>query len=135
MGYKIDVIEGVGPALSEKLATVGIKTTGDLLQKCAGVQGRKAVSEATGIGESSILKWSNHADLMRIRGIGGQYAELLEASSVDTVKELQNRNAENLAAKMATVNASKKLTRAVPSASSLRRWIHEAKELDPLIQH
>ena len=135
MGYKVDVIEGVGPAFAEKLSEAGIRTTDDLLEKCAAPTGRKAVCEATGIGESSILRWSNHADLMRVKGIGGQYAELLEASGVDTVNELRNRNPENLLAAMAEVNSAKKLTRTVPGALVLTKWINRAKQLDPLIQH
>lgn len=135
MGYKIDVIEGVGPSFAEKLATMGIKTTDDLLEKCAGAVGRKAVAAATGIGESNILKWSNHADLMRVKGIGGEYAELLEASGVDTVKELRTRNAENLAAKMAEVNRIEKRTRSVPGPLVVAKWIDQAKRLDPIITH
>lgn len=135
MGYKIDVIEGVGPSFAEKLSTAGIKTTDDLLQKCAVASGRKAIAEATGIGEPTILKWSNHADLMRIKGVAGEYAELLEASGVDTVKELGHRNAENVATKMGEVNAQKKLTRAVPGPLVVAKWIDQARQLDPLIQH
>jgi predicted flap endonuclease-1-like 5' DNA nuclease len=82
-----------------------------------------------------LLKWANMADLMRISGVGEEFSELLEAAGVDTVKELRNRNAENLAAKMAEVNAEKKLTRALPSAKTVAKWVDQAKELKPLITH
>ena len=75
------------------------------------------------------------ADLMRISGVGQEYSELLEAAGVDTVKELRNRNAENLAAKMAEVNTSKKLTRTVPSEKTVAGWVEQARTLDPLITH
>ncbi len=135
MGYKIDVIEGVGPSFAEKLAGVGIKTTDELLVRCAEAAGRRAVSHTTGIGESTLLKWCNHADLMRIKGVAGEYAELLEASGVDTVTELRNRNAENLAAKIARVNAEKRLIRSVPGSLVLSKWIDQAKTLDPVIRY
>jgi predicted flap endonuclease-1-like 5' DNA nuclease len=135
MGYKIEEIEGIGPVFAEKLGTAGIGTTADLLKLCCDARGRKAAAEKTGLRESQLLKWANMADLMRISGVGEEYSELLEAAGVDTVKELRNRNAENLAAKMAEVNASKKLTRTVPSEKTVAGWIEQAKSLDPLITH
>ncbi len=135
MPYKIEVIEGIGPAYAKKLEKANIFTTDDLLKYCGSAKGRKEVAEKTGIDPSVLLKWANMADLMRITGIGGQFAELLKASGVDTVKELRNRNAENLAAKMAEVNEAKKLTRAVPPAKTVAKWIEEAKTLEPIITH
>ncbi len=135
MAYKIDDIEGIGPAMKAKLATAEIATTDDLLKKCCDKAGRKAVAESTGCTEKQLLNWANMADLMRISGVGEEYSELLEAAGVDTVKELRNRNAENLAAAMAKVNEEKKLTRAAPSATVVTKWVEQAKTLDPLITH
>jgi predicted flap endonuclease-1-like 5' DNA nuclease len=135
MGYKIEEIEGIGPAYAAKLGTAGIGTTADLLKLCCDPRGRKATAEKTGLRESQLLKWANMADLMRISGVGEEYSELLEAAGVDTVKELRNRNAENLAAKMAEVNASKKLTRTVPSEKTVAGWVEQARSLDPLITY
>ncbi len=135
MSYKIEEIEGIGPAYGEKLAVANIKTTDDLLKQCCDAKGRKGTAETTGFSEGQLLKWANMADLMRISGVGGEYSELLKASGVDTIKELRNRNAENLAAKMAEVNASKKLTRTVPSEKVVSGWVEKAKSLDPLITH
>lgn len=131
MSNKIEDIEGVGPVYAEKLGAAGIKTTADLLAKAGGKKGRADLEAATGIGHAYILKWVNHADLMRINGVAGQYAELLEAAGVDTVKELRARNAENLAAKLAEVNEKRKLTGNVPSVSMVAKWIAEAKEMEP----
>ncbi len=134
-GYTIEEIEGIGTAFAAKLATANIVTTDDLLELCSSKQGRENTSEQTGVGEGLILKWANLADLMRISGIGSEYSELLEASGVDTVKELQHRNADNLSAKMEEVNNEKKLTRVVPAASVVARWIDQAKTTTPLITH
>ena len=100
MGYKIDQIEGIGATYAEKLQAAGVKTTEDLLEKCAAKKGRAALAEETGISEKLILKWTNHADLFRINGIAGQFAELLEAAGVDTVKELRHRVPANLHARL-----------------------------------
>ena len=135
MAYKIDEIEGIGPAYKEKLNGAGINTTDDLLDAGGDKKGRADLAEKTGVSESQILKWTNMADLMRISGVGEEFSELLEAAGVDTVKELRNRNAENLAAKMAEVNEEKKLTRAVPSASQVEKWVEQAKTLDPKITY
>ena len=135
MGYKIEEIEGIGPSYAEKLAAANITTTDQLLKLCCDAKGRKGTSESTGVSEGQLLKWANMADLMRISGVGSEYSELLEAAGVDTVKELRNRNAENLAAKMAEVNATKKLTRSVPSEKVVTKWVEQAKSLDPVITH
>lgn len=135
MGYKIEEIEGIGPSYGEKLAAADIKSTDDLLKLCCDAKGRKATAEKTGLTEKQLLKWANMADLMRISGVGSEYSELLEAAGVDTVKELRNRRADNLAAKMAEVNEQKKLTRSVPSESQVEKWVEQAKGLDPLITH
>ncbi len=135
MAYKIEEIEGIGPAFAKKLAIAEIKTTDDLLELCCDPKGRKAISAKTGIGEAQLLKWSNMADLMRISGIGQEYSELLEAAGVDTVKELRNRRADNLTEKMKEVNAKKKLARATPSTSVVEGWVNQAKTLGPKISY
>jgi len=135
MSYKISEIEGIGPAYAEKLATAEIATTDDLLDRCETSAGRKAVSEATGLSTALLLKWANRADLMRIKGVGPQFAELLENAGVDTVKELRTRNAANLTTKMDEINQQKKLARTAPSASLVEGWIGQAKGIDPRISH
>jgi len=135
MAYKIQDIEGIGPANAEKLAAAGIATTDDLLKLCADKKGREDASGKTGVSAKQLLVWANMADLMRISGVAGEYAELLKASGVDTVKELRNRVAENLATKMAEVNEAKNLTRQVPTAASITKWIEAAKTMDPCITH
>ena len=129
MAYKIIDIEGVGEVYAEKLIAAGITKVEEILEKCAAPAGRKALAEKTGISEKLILKWTNHADLFRINGIGPQFAELLEASGVDTVKELKHRVAENLQKKLEEVNAQKNLCNRVPAVSEVQKMIDQAKEL------
>ena len=135
MAYKIDQIEGIGEVYAEKLIAAGIATTDDLLEKCAAAKGRIAIAEETGISRKLILKWTNHADLMRINGIAGQFSELLEAAGVDTVKEFRHRVPANLQPKLVAINEEKNLCNRVPSLSEVERMIAQAKELKPLITY
>ncbi|MBR1542317.1 MAG: DUF4332 domain-containing protein [Bacteroidaceae bacterium] len=135
MAYKIIDIEGVGDAYAEKLIAAGINTPKELLDKCAAPAGRKALAEETGISDKLILTWANHADLMRIKGIGPQFSELLEAAGVDTVKELKNRNPENLTAKILEINEEKHLVRRVPVLKEIIKMVNQAKELPPVMTY
>ncbi len=135
MKYNIIDIEGVGEAYAEKLQAAGINTVDELLGRGASPRGRQKLAEETGISEKLILRWTNHADLFRVKGVGPQFAELLEAAGVDTVKEFRHRKAENLAAKMEEVNESRKLTRRVPTAAELQRMIDDAATLEPVMTY
>jgi len=135
MTYKIDEIEGIGSVIAHKFVSANIKTVEQLLEAGASKPGRKKLAETTGIDESSILKWVNMADLFRVKGIGQEYSELLEASGVDTVKELSTRNATNLHAKMQAVNEQKKLTRVLPALKIVEGWIGYASTLEPKVTH
>ena len=135
MIYKIQDIQGIGPAFAEKLIAIGIETVDQLLEKGADPKGRQAIEDATGIDHGRVLTWVNHADLFRVDGIGPQFSELLEASGVDTVKDLRNRNAANLAAKMLEVNEEKHLTRRVPVEKELQKMIDCAKALEPKVTY
>ena len=135
MTYKINDIQGIGPVYAEKLNAIGIETVDQLLEKGADPKGRQAIEEATGIRHDLVLTWVNHADLFRVTGIGPQFAELLEASGVDTVKALRTRNAANLAAKMAEVNEEKHLTRRTPVEKEIQKFIDIASELEPKVTY
>ena len=135
MTYKINKIEGIGAAYAEKLATANITTTDELLEMCCTPAGRKSAAETTGMSETVILKWTNMADLMRINGIGPQFSELLKGSGVDTIKELRTRNAANLAAKMAEVNAEKNFARVAPPKATVEQWVETAKSMEPKLTY
>lgn len=135
MSYKIIDVEGIGEVYAAKLQDAGVNTTEDLLAACASKKGRADMAEKTGISEKLILKWTNHADLFRIKGIASQFAELLEAAGVDTVKEFRHRVAANLQPKLVEVNEQKNLCNRVPAVSELERMIEQAKELEPLLTY
>ncbi|MDE6007106.1 MAG: DUF4332 domain-containing protein [Muribaculaceae bacterium] len=135
MSYNIIEIEGIGQVYADKLISAGVKTTEELLEKAATKKGREKLAEEMGIAEKLILKWVNHADLFRIKGVAGQFAELLEAAGVDTVKELRHRVAANLHAKLVEVNEAKNLCNRVPSESEISKMIEQAKELEPKITY
>lgn len=135
MAYKIIDIQGVGPVYAEKLIAAGIETVDQLLEKGKDAKGRAAIEEATGIRHDLVLTWVNHADLFRIKGVGPQFSELLEAAGVDTVKELRNRNAANLAAKMLEVNEAKHLCKRTPVEKEIQKYIDAAKALEPVVTY
>ncbi|SFG22399.1 DUF4332 domain-containing protein [Prevotella sp. KH2C16] len=135
MNYKIIEVEGIGEVYSKKLVEAGINTIEDLLEAGKTPAGRKALEEKTEISGKLILTWTNHADLMRIDGVGPQFSELLEAAGVDTVKELKHRVAENLQAKLEEVNAEKNLVNRVPSVKEVQKMIDQAKELPSVMEY
>ena len=135
MVYKIIDIQGVGDVYAQKLIAAGINTVDDLLEKGKTAKGRKELEAATEISGKLILTWVNHAVLFRIKGIGPQFSELLEAAGVDTVKELATRRADNLAAKMLEVNEQKHLTKVVPTEKMLQDMIDQAKNLPGVVTY
>jgi predicted flap endonuclease-1-like 5' DNA nuclease len=132
---KLEYVEGVGPAYAEKLLAAGIRNVLDLLQKGATRKGRAELVEATGISGKLILRWVNHADLYRVKGIGSEYADLLEAAGVDTVPELATRNPANLFNAVTETNKVRKLVRKEPVASQIEDWVSQAKKLPRVIQY
>ena len=132
---KLTKVEGIGQAYGQDLQEAGIATTDALLEKGASPQGRKEIAEKTGISEKLILRWVNHVDLFRVRGVGEEYADLLEAAGVDTVPELAQRNAENLYRKLVAVNQEKKLVRKLPTQGQVSGWIEQAKQLPRVITY
>jgi predicted flap endonuclease-1-like 5' DNA nuclease len=132
---KLIKIEGIGPAYEKKLNAVGLFSLQDLLEKGASPKGRKEIADKTGISDALILKWANRADLFRIKGIGEEYGDLLEAAGVDTVPELAQRKAENLYQKIVETNNAKKLVRKLPAVSQIKNWVEQAKKLPRLLTY
>ena len=131
----IEKIEGIGPVYAQKLLEVGIKTTEELLEQGKSRKDREELAEKTGISSLLVLKWVNMSDLMRIRGVGEEYSELLEKAGVDTVKELRTRNPKNLLAAMVQADEIHKLVRRLPDLSEVESWVKEAKELEPIMTY
>jgi predicted flap endonuclease-1-like 5' DNA nuclease len=128
-------IEGIGGTYAQKLAAAGIASQEDLLGQGHTRKGRADLSEKADISKKLILGWVNRADLARVKGIGEEYADLLEQAGVDTVPELAQRNAENLHAKMEEINEAKNLVRVVRSQSEVEGWVVQAKELPRVIEY
>lgn len=132
---KLSVIEGIGTIYEEKLKTAGVKSVEDLLDIGSTKDGRSDLADSTDISEKLILKWVNHADLSRIKGVSGEYSELLEAAGVDTVPELAQRRPDNLHAKLVEVNEAKKLVRKLPTESQVAGWVEQAKALPRVVKY
>ena len=129
MSYPLTDIEGIDEETAAILKSAGIRSTESLLDKAGNLRGRKAIAAKTGIPANQLLRWANLADCMRIRGVSREYADLLRAGGIDTVKELKHRNPKNLAARMAAANKTRKLVRVLPSEKKVSRWIDHAKIL------
>ncbi len=135
MSYKVEKIEGIGPKYAGKLDKVGIRNTKQLLERAATRKGRKDLATESGIDETLILKWANMADLMRIKGVGEEFSELLEVAGVDTVKELAKRRADNLHKAMLEANGRRKLVRQLPGVAQVESWVTQAKAIDPMMKY
>jgi predicted flap endonuclease-1-like 5' DNA nuclease len=135
MSRKLVEIEGIGDVTAAKMGKAGVVTVEDLLEKGKDEKGRKAIADASGMMESKVLHYVGMADLVRVNGIGGEFAELLKLSDVDTVRELGQRNAANLHKTLTETNAQKEVTRRVPSEEQLQKFIEEAKGMDTMVTH
>ena len=131
----IDYIEGIGPKFARQLRKSGVRTTEALLKRGATRKGRRELAEKASLTEKQILEWVNRADLMRVKGIGSEYSDLLEAAGVDTVKELRRRNSEALTAKMTQINEQKRLVRRLPTVAMVTQWVDHAKTLEPKVKY
>lgn len=132
---KVESIEGIGTTYGDRLRGLGITTTGQLLQTGATPAGRTKIADATGVTPQTVLEWVNRADLSRVKGVAGQYADLLEAADVDTPRELAQRNPDQLWAKLKETNAATPKVRKLPARSTVARWIAQAKTLPQVVQH
>ncbi|MGF1511055.1 MAG: DUF4332 domain-containing protein [Myxococcota bacterium] len=132
---KLSEIEGIGTYCAAKLQAIGVTSIETLLERGRTPSGRREMSNACEMDGARILRWINMADLMRIKGVGEEYSDLLEAVGVDTVKELRQRVPENLLQKMKAVNEEKKLVRQLPTLAGVTSWIEQAKELDDRIEY
>jgi hypothetical protein len=129
MSYAIADIAAIEPEAVATLKKAGIRTTARLLETAKDAKGRRKLAEKTGLAEKNILRWANLSDKLRIKGVGEDYANLLQAAGVETVKELKYRNPGRLAKAMAEANVRRKLVRVLPSDGAVVRWIEQAKKL------
>ena len=137
MSKSIESIEGIGPKYGSKLRKIGCSSPAQLLKDGANRKGRKQIASKARISEAIVLRCVNMADLFRIKGVASQYAELLEAAGVDTVKELRHRNAKNLRRAMRETNAKRKrmIVQQLPNERMISNWIAQAKKLKPVVTY
>ncbi len=135
MTYKIEQVEGIGPEFGARLAAAGIHTTDDLLSRTLTMDSRQRLSLTTGLSVLQLTTWRHQADLMRVSGIGSEYGQLLEASGIETVTQLAQREPENVVNLLDRVNSEKHLTRQVPPLKTVSKWIAKAREMVPAHAH
>jgi predicted flap endonuclease-1-like 5' DNA nuclease len=135
MPFSISELDGLGPGFAIKMRKAGIRTTEKLLETAKSLKGRQMLAEKTEIDQKQLLCVANLIDRMRIKGVGPEYAELLKAAGVNTVRELRYRNPARLADAMAKANEERKLVRALPSQHTVERWIDHAKKLPVKISY
>ena len=134
-GTKLELIEGIGPSKAGKLRKAGVRSLAALLEQGGTPEGRKAIAKATGIAPKLILEWVNHADLFRIKGVGEEYADLLEEAGGDTVVELAKRDPKGLFGQLGGANAAQKLVRRLPTQRQVGAWVRQAKKLPRRIRY
>ncbi len=114
---------------------MGIAWIEQLLKRGANREVREEIAHSSGIAYPLILKWTNMADLLRLWGVTPDWAEFLEASGVDTVKEIKHRVPENLLAKMTEMNAEKRLAPTLPAIELVTSWVEQAKAVPPVLTY
>lgn len=127
----IDAIRGIAPKFATKLRKAGVRTTEGLLKRATTRRGRTDLAGRTGLASEQILEWVNRADLMRVKGVGSEYSDLLEAAGVGTVRELRRRNVKALTTRMVQINEERRLVRRLPTQGMVAAWIDHAKALEP----
>lgn len=132
---KLENIEGIGLKFARKLRKIGVRSSKSLLKKGATPRGREEIAQKSGLSEKLVLEWVNHADLFRIKGVGEEYADLLEEAGVDTVPELAQRNPQNLYQSILETNKKKRLVRRPPSKKMVADWVKQAKSLPRIVQY
>lgn len=135
MSYSIAAIEDIDADDAKALKSVGIRTTEKLLEAAKSPKGRKFLAAKTELDEKKLLRWANISDKLRIKGMGREYAALLCAVGVETVKELRYRNPARLAKAMAEANKKRKLVRFLPSEKLVTRWVEHARKLPQKITY
>jgi predicted RecB family nuclease len=131
----ISAIQSMDHRSATKLRKAGVRTTDSLLKLASTRTGRRRLARETSLPEADILGWVNRADLLRIPGVGSEYADLLEVAGVDTIRELRRRNPDRLLETMTELNLRKRLVRRLPTDPMVREWVEEAKQLEPLVTH
>jgi predicted RecB family nuclease len=130
---RVDQVAGISQKDATKLRKAGIRTAKALSRAAATKQGRSELAASSGIDQRILQQWVNHCDLLAVRGVGAEYAELLTAAGVETVKDLRRRNPTALLAKIISLNGSQKVVQRLPTESMVEKWIEAAKDVQPTL--
>lgn len=130
---RIDQVAGIGHKEATKLRKAGVRTSKALAECASTRRGRTELSKTTGLTPKDLQLWVHHADLLRVRGVGAEYATLLVAAGVDTIRDLRRRNPTALLAKIIGMNGSQKVVERLPTEAMVEGWINAAGELEPSI--
>jgi len=125
----IDSINGMTHTEATKLRRARVRTTVTFLQIASTRSGRALLTKETGITSPKLLHWAKRAELMKIKNLGRDYADLLEAVGVESVADLKRRNPESLHEMMQNVNQVKKIVDRMPSLKRVTNWINDSKDI------
>lgn len=134
VAHPVEAIEGIGRNYGRRLRELGISTTLDLVREGADARGRQRIIHGLDIAELAARRWVSMADLLRVPGLGGQDAEILEAVGVATVQMFGQRDPSALARQIEAANADLQLRPdALPAVATIAGWVRTARLLRPLI--
>ena len=125
----INSINGMTHTEATKLRRARVRTTATFLQIASTRSGRALLTKETGITSPKLLHWAKRAELMKIKNLGRDYADLLEAVGVESVSELKRRNPESLHEMMKNANQVKKIVDRMPSLKRVTSWIDDSKDI------
>ncbi len=130
---RIDQVAGIDQRRATKLRKAGVRTSKALIECASTRRGRTQLCKLTGLSPKDLQLWVHHADLLRVRGVGAEYASLLVAAGVDTLRDLRRRNPTALLAKIIGMNGARKVVDRLPTESMVEGWIAAAGALEPSI--
>jgi hypothetical protein len=127
--HPVREIKAMTSEAAAKLRELEIETVSDLHARAGTSSERSSLAKQLGVELGQLTEWVNRADLMRLDGVGVEYANLLEESGVDSCKELRHRVPANLLEKMKSVNEERKVVRRLPKLEEVESWVAEAKQI------
>ena len=130
----IDAVGGIGLSHARRFRRSGIRTTDALLRRAATPEGRADLAERLSVNERELLELVLRIDLMRIRGLGTRYVDLLSAAGVSTAQELSTRDPDTLFALMVQINSRRRMVRRLPNLERVKAWVAEARTFQPLVE-
>ncbi len=130
---RIDQVAGIDHKQATKLRKAGVRTSKGLIDAASTRRGRTELAKSTSLAPKDLQLWVHHADLLRVRGVGAEYAELLVAAGVDTIRDLRRRNPTALLAKIIGLNGSERVVNRLPTEAMVEGWIGAAGDLEPTL--